>query len=79
MPATIRISSTAHRSLAKMAEQTNTSLQEMLDRAVENERRRLLLERTNLALFETSPEQKSLESLASRAAAIGCYSKRRDL
>jgi len=58
MPATIRISSTAHRSLAKMAEQTNT-LQEMLDRAVENERRRLLLERTNLAYSKLRQNKKA--------------------
>jgi hypothetical protein len=49
MPATVRISPTAHRSLAQIAEQTNSSLQETLDRAIENERRRLLLERTNQA------------------------------
>jgi hypothetical protein len=61
MPATIRISSTAHRSLAKMAEQTNTSLQEMLDRAVENERRRLLLERTNLAYSKLRQNKKAWE------------------
>lgn len=59
MPATIRISSTAHRSLAKMAEQTNTSLQEMLDQAVENERRRLLLERTNLAYSKLRQNKKA--------------------
>ena len=59
MPATIRISSTAHRSLARMAEQTNTSLQEMLDRAVENERRRLLLERTNLAYSKLRQNKKA--------------------
>jgi len=62
MPATIRISSTAHRSLAKMAEQTNTSLQEMLDRAVENERRRLLLERTNRAYSKLRQNEKAWEA-----------------
>ncbi len=62
MPATIRISSTAHRSLAKMAEQTNTSLQEMLDRAVENERRRLLLERTNRAYSKLRQNKKAWEA-----------------
>jgi hypothetical protein len=49
MPSTIRISHTAHLSLAQMAEETNTSLQDMLDQAIENERRRLLLELTNPA------------------------------
>jgi uncharacterized protein YllA (UPF0747 family) len=62
MPATIRISATAHRSLAKMAEQTNTSLQEMLDRAVENERRRLLLERTNRAYTKLRQNKKAWEA-----------------
>ena len=59
MPATIRISSTAHRSLAKMAEQTNTSLQQMLDQAIEHERRRLLLERTNLAYAKLRQNKKA--------------------
>ncbi len=59
MPSTIRISSMAHRSLAQMAEDTNTSLQEMLDQAVENERRRLLLERTNLAYSKLRQDKKA--------------------
>jgi hypothetical protein len=41
-----------------MAEQTNTSLQEMLDQAIENERRRLLLERTNLAYSKLRQNKK---------------------
>jgi hypothetical protein len=49
----------AHRSLVKMAEQTNTSMQEMLDRAVENERRRLLLERTNAAYSKLRQNKKA--------------------
>jgi RecB family exonuclease len=49
MPATIRISPAAHQSLTRMARETKSSLQEMLDLAIENQRRRLLLERTNLA------------------------------
>ena len=59
MPATIRISSTAYRSLAKMAEQTNTSLQQMLDQAIEHERRRLLLERANLAYSKLRQNKKA--------------------
>jgi predicted transcriptional regulator len=59
MPSTIRISSAAHRSLAEMAEQTDTSLQEMLDRAIEHERRRLLLERTNLAYSKLRQNKKA--------------------
>jgi predicted transcriptional regulator len=59
MPATIRISSAAHRSLAKMAEHINTSLQQMLDQAIEHERRRLLLERTNLAYSKLRQNKKA--------------------
>jgi hypothetical protein len=55
----IRISSTAHRSLAKMAEHFNTSLQQMLDQAIEHERRRLLLERTNLAYAKLRQDKKA--------------------
>ena len=32
-----------------MAKETNSSMQEVLDQAIEQQRRRLLLERTNLA------------------------------
>jgi hypothetical protein len=49
MPANIRISPTTHRALAQIAAERGSSLQEALDRAVENERRRLLLEGTNAA------------------------------
>jgi hypothetical protein len=59
MAATVRISPIAHRSLAQMAEQTNTSLQETLDRAIENERRRLLLERTNQAYTKLRRNKKA--------------------
>jgi len=38
-----------------MAKETNSSLQEMLEQAIENQRRRLLLERTNAA-FKTPEE-----------------------
>jgi hypothetical protein len=59
MPSTIRISSTAHRTLTRMAKETNISLQEMLDQAIENERRRLLLERTNLAYLKLRQNKKA--------------------
>jgi hypothetical protein len=42
-----------------MAEATNTSLQAMLDQAIENERRRLLLERTNLAYAKLRQNKKA--------------------
>ena len=59
MPATIRISPTAHRRLAQMAEETNSSLQETLDRAIENERRRLILEQTNRAYSNLRQNKKA--------------------
>src|SRR5262245_54283670 len=79
MRATVRISSTAHRSLAQMAEQTNSSLQETLDRAIENERRRLLLEQTKQAYAKLRQNKKSLEKVASGAATIGRHTRRRHL
>jgi len=45
-----------------MAEETNRSLQEMLDRAIENERRRLLLERTNRAYAKLRQNKKAWEA-----------------
>ena len=59
MLSTIRISSTTHRSLAQIAEETNSSLQETLDRAIENERRRLLLEQTNRAYAKLRQNKKA--------------------
>jgi hypothetical protein len=44
-----------------MAKETNTSLQKMLDQAIENERRRLLLERTNLAYSKLRQNKKAWE------------------
>ena len=45
-----------------MAEQTTTSLQETLDRAIENERRRLLLDRTNQAYSKLRQNKKAWEA-----------------
>ena len=59
MPATVRISPAAHHNLARMAKEANTSLQEMLDRAVENERRRLLLERANCGYAKLRQDKKA--------------------
>ena len=58
MPTTVRISSTAHRSLAQIAKETNSSLQETLDRAIENERRHLVLEQTNRAYSKLRQNKK---------------------
>jgi len=42
-----------------MAEETSSSLQEMLDQAIENQRRRLLLERANRAYAELRQDKKA--------------------
>jgi len=42
-----------------MAEETNSSLQEMLDQAIENHRRRLLLERANRAYAKLRQDKKA--------------------
>jgi hypothetical protein len=62
MPATVRISSASHQSLRQMAKETNSSLQEMLDQAIENQRRRLLLERTNLAYAKLRQNKKAWQA-----------------
>jgi len=59
MAATVRISPAAHRSVRQMAEETGSSLQEMLDQAIENQRRRLLLERANRAYAELRQDKKA--------------------
>jgi hypothetical protein len=45
-----------------MAKETNSSLQEMLDQAIENQRRRLLLERTNLAYSKLRQNKKAWQA-----------------
>ena len=42
-----------------MAEETNSSLQEMLDQAIENQRRRFLLERANRAYAKLRQDTKA--------------------
>jgi len=42
-----------------MAKETNSSLQEMLEQAIENQRRRLLLERTNAAYSKLRKNKKA--------------------
>jgi mRNA-degrading endonuclease RelE of RelBE toxin-antitoxin system len=59
MAETVRISPTAHRNLTRMARETNSSLQEMLDQSIENQRRRLLLERTNRAYAKLRENKKA--------------------
>jgi hypothetical protein len=45
-----------------MAKETNSSLQEMLDQAIENQRRRLVLERTNLAYSKLRQNKKAWQA-----------------
>jgi hypothetical protein len=45
-----------------MAKETNSSLQEMLDQAIENQRRRLVIERTNLAYSKLRQNKKAWQA-----------------
>jgi hypothetical protein len=45
-----------------MAKETKSSLQEMLDLAIENQRRRLLLERTNVAYSKLRQNKRAWEA-----------------
>jgi hypothetical protein len=45
-----------------MAKETNSSLQEMLDQAIENQRRRLVLERSNLAYSKLRQNKKAWQA-----------------
>ena len=47
MPEMVRITPAAHRHLVALARQSNLTLQQVLERAIEHERRRLLLENAN--------------------------------
>jgi predicted transcriptional regulator len=62
MPATVRISPTSHQSLAQMAKETNSSMQEVLDEAIEQQRRRFLLERTNAAYAKLRENKKAWQA-----------------
>lgn len=45
-----------------MAKETNSSLQDMLDQAIENQRRHLLLEQTNLAYLKLRQNKKEWQA-----------------
>jgi hypothetical protein len=62
VPSLVRISPKAHSHLAAIAKATNSSLQDTLDRAVENERRRLLLETANAAYAKLRASDSGWES-----------------
>jgi hypothetical protein len=62
MPATIRISPASHQSPTQMAKETNSSLQEILDQAIENHRRHLLLERSNRAYAKLRQNKKAWQA-----------------
>lgn len=59
MPATIRISAAAHRSLTQISQETNSSLQEVLTDAIEVYRRRLLLGRANLGYAKLRQDKRA--------------------
>jgi mRNA-degrading endonuclease RelE of RelBE toxin-antitoxin system len=59
MPATIRISQAAHQSLTRISKETNTSLQEVLNEAIENHRRRVLLGRANAGYAKLRQDKKA--------------------
>jgi predicted transcriptional regulator len=71
MPATVRISPGSHQSLAQMAKETNSSMQEMLDQAIENQRRRLLLEQTNLAYSKLHQNKKAWKAWQAELRQLG--------
>lgn len=62
MPATVRIGPASHQSPAQMAKETNSSMQEVLDEAIEQQRRRLLLERTNAAYAKLRENKKAWQA-----------------
>ena len=62
MPATVRISPASHQSLLQMAREMNSSMQEVLDEAIEQQRRRLLLERTNFAYAKLRQNKKAWQA-----------------
>lgn len=59
MPATIRINPITHERLTEMARAANSSLQQVLDQAVENERRRLIIEQTNAGYAELRADKRA--------------------
>jgi hypothetical protein len=59
MPEMVRISPGAHRALAAMAKQSNSSLQRVLEEAIENQRRRLLLEKANAGYAKLRANKKA--------------------
>jgi hypothetical protein len=59
MPEMVRITPSAHRRLVAMAKQMNSSLQEVLEEAIENQRRMLLLENSNAAYAKLRANKKA--------------------
>ncbi|MDQ2824601.1 MAG: toxin-antitoxin system protein [Verrucomicrobiota bacterium] len=59
MPQMVRISPAAHRSLAALAKQSNSPLQEVLEEAIENERRRVLIENANAGYSKLRSDKKA--------------------
>lgn len=69
--ATVRISAASHQSLMRIAKETNSSLQEVLDQAIENQRRRLVLERTSLAYAKLRQNKKAWQTWQAELRQLG--------
>jgi hypothetical protein len=68
MPSTIRIRPGAHKALKEIAAATGESLQDALDQAIEDRRRRLYLEGVNADYAALNPDPKALEEFKKEMA-----------
>jgi hypothetical protein len=62
MPHMVRINPATHRALVGLAEQSNCSLQQALEMAVEQHRRRLLLARANAGYARLRADKKAWQN-----------------
>jgi hypothetical protein len=58
----VRVTPGAHRALLQMARQSNLSLQQMLEEAIENQRRQLILENANAGYAKLRANKKAWRS-----------------
>ena len=65
----IPISPTAHRTLLELARQANTSIEAVLNEAIETRRRQMFLERTNVAFAALREDQASWADYAAEVQA----------
>ena len=59
MPEMVRISPAAHRTLAALAKQAKSPLQQVLEKAIENERRRVLIDNANAGYSKLRSNKKA--------------------